>query len=139
MLGKPISFYPKEIAVFAGDLNKPQYSSHIFILSPEYSEDYVENMFYEDVYPVEDKYMFVFNVPMRFEPDYDKFLRGDYSQFSLSYKQTLIALVPSSTNIRKIVYPQESDFKELEQKIGQRLHKKEIYSSPDTEEEYYGI
>jgi len=137
MLGKPIKNYSSNIDVFIGDCNHPEHDGCIFILSDVYDESLIENIYYKDMYQVGTKFMYVFNVPEKYKCDYIKFQHGDYTQFSEEYKAVLLNFVPKSTNIKKILYPSIEDFKSLERRLGTTLYKKEIYSSPNMEEEIY--
>jgi hypothetical protein len=86
-----------------------------------------------------DKYhtMFVFNIPLKYIEDFGKFIDGKYSQFTEEYKKHILKFNESNLT-EGVLYKRESEFKELEKKLGISIPRdQEASSKPYRIKEYY--
>lgn len=130
------------INTYIGDkLNKPKLDNfHLFLLVKQEDEKLLNTNTYIEHYSVDEGSMYVYKIPTEFEEDYLKFILGQYSQFSVEYKQQIINLLPSpyqSNNIFKIIMKTDDARKVIEDKVGQSIGSQEVCSIPNYNEEIY--
>ena len=88
-------------ACYIGDINKPEYSNHIFLqyefkeefksIYLKFEEEIHASKLFESFYDLKDgTIMFVFKVPKEYQLDYELFIKSKYSKFSKYYKDKLI-------------------------------------------------
>lgn len=139
ILGENINSFTHLNNVYIGDFTHPEYVNCLFILYNK-KEDRLERLsYFKDMYELNGKYMYVYQIPENHLDDLNKFTNGDYSKLSDDYKRRIIKYVPLSTNVKDIINPTEQGLKSLADKLGVKsLYKKEVYSIPNLEEEIYG-
>ena len=88
--------------------------------------------------------MYVFDIPRRFEDDYNKFCNGQYSEISdeakgLLIKHTGIKPVMNS-QVYKVLYKTADQKKKIEDLIGEKLPlSAEVCSRPNLDDEVYNV
>lgn len=107
-------------------------------------ESLTYNHHFIDFVETDNFYIFKLHIPNEFKDDFYLFLDGDYSKTSEEYKQLILGLYYTYNKsiyqiLNKTFYPKNSDIEELESRIGQKLYKKEITSSPTLKVETFNI
>lgn len=132
--------------VYVGDTTKPELSEHIFV-HLEYSNDEkfigIEQQlrdhddYLDDYDPDANTVMFVFAVPKEYKEDYWKFIKGKYSEFSVSLKQAILGNATSGRNYD--ILTRNSTYKEaLEKRLDVSLPENaELLSVPNLEKEIF--
>lgn len=121
------SNYRHLINSYLGDSKYPTDNFNKILVELKYKDNTIlNNIHLENNYETEDgTYIYVFNIPEKYNEDYQLFLKGKYSLFSEKYKKKILSFVikkPIQTSyVYKILY-KTSDLKfELEESIGQEL------------------
>lgn len=145
LLDKPMYWYYGLINCYLGDIiNKSELSfKNIFIHLTDYDSKLLSANNFNQFYQLEDNtYMYVFNVPKRFEVDYEKFSNGKYSEMSEDSKAMIckhsgVKPIMNST-VYKVLYKTADQKKKIEDLIGEKLPlSAEVYSKPDLNKEVY--
>lgn len=137
MLGKSYRWYKGYVTnAFMGDENFPELDKHIFLLLDNDYKYFEENLKNEMHFPTyftsysADKFntMYVYNVPVEFEIEYSLLTRYNYtyySKLSPEYKKRIMDLneVNQNSKIYKMLYKDESLYKEKEEYINEGLPK----------------
>jgi hypothetical protein len=91
------TFYKTCISIF----DKPEFDDHIILVSTYSAEpkncrlDLSLRKIYDEV---NNKYLFIFEIPREYQDDLYSVISGDYSQLSEQYKQKLLHFWKESTN-----------------------------------------
>lgn len=159
MLGMKISRMPCISNCYLGDKNRPEITGKIFVLVDKskdikftelYIKGYgepVESILEKEPlfmvsYPVDEvRTMYVFNVPVEYERDYQLFLNGKYSEMSGMYKRHWESTFGTKTwdtwkgiDYRVIFYPTHDYRSTLAERLGVTINDiKEVYSIPQNE------
>lgn len=136
MLGKGFYEFGDILSVFVGDLDKPNLNNHIFILYKYDGSKYFaqfevklrDHKLFETYYdPTKEHVMFVFKVPEEYQNEYNLFKEANpscFGSFSTQYKNHILKFfneVFDLSLIKKILWRDESLYKELEQKLGVKI------------------
>lgn len=90
--------------------------------------------------PTEKTVLYVFEVPHKYKKDYQRFLKGKYSEFSERYKNRILEFHNMSKDsvIGHILYKDDARRLELEEIVGEPLPKDaELHSIPNPKYENY--
>jgi len=146
LLGYPSYWYYGLINCYLRDnINKPELGYKIFLNLSNYDKKVLNIHEFNQFYQLEDKtYMYVFDIPKRFEDDYYKFCEGKYSKISPEAKTLICKLSGikpvTESVVHKVLY-KTSDMKQrIEELIGEILPMEaEVYSVPNLDKETYSI
>lgn len=87
---------------------------------------------------IDDYDVYTFKIPHQYLTDYIKFKKGLYTEISTKYKNMLLAYYPKNRQyLNSILYPTDEDKKQLGLFLNSNEKIKEVYSSPDNEEEIF--
>lgn len=123
--------------VFKKPLYDKNYSNVKFELqnNPNF-KTYINNEEYE---------LFNLKIPEKYEEDFLRFLKGNYSKMSNEYKETITSLHLHASrisykNINDILFPSKEKIEALAKFLGvSELPNNEIFDIPDLEEEVFDI
>ena len=141
------------VNLFVGDLQHDvQHENAIYALyKPKFTvrfDNFIsklqKNPLFQEIYGIKrfngavirdivDHIMIVFNVPGRYINDYHKFLKGDYSKFSLVYKHRF----RPGTNIYRVIHRSPKLKAHWEKKLGANLDNSELMAKPNMEIEIF--
>lgn len=145
LLGKPMWRYVDFMNCYLGDvINKPEIiQQKIFIQLRDYDSKALDSVYFNQFYQLEDNtYMFVYDIPMQYKEDYDKFCEGKYSEMSEDAKLLIcqcsgVKPIMEST-VYKVLYKTADQKQKIEDLIGQKLPlSAEVYSVPNIDKEMY--
>ncbi len=144
-LGHPSYWYYGLINTYLGDeTNKPEFNlNKIFVQVKVYDNKLTDIPYFNQFYRLEDNtYMYVYNIPSKYQDDYTKFYQGKYSQMSENAKELICKLSGIkpiiNSDVFRILYKTAEQRYKVEQSIGQKLpDDAELYSIPDMELEIY--
>ena len=152
----PRTYFNKARAVYALSEHYPELDKHVFVL---FSKDEMEchevsrfqmfNTYHDHLY-IGEFVMFIFTIPVDFQKDHKKFLKGKYSKFSEKAKNAIgnhYAFRVKNENgkledskIFKILNPLKEDRVKLATLLGVELEENcEILSVPDLDQEKFNI
>ena len=120
------------IGVFIGDADYPELNNHIFLqykfngsISFLDSEEKLKKNQYFEISYDPDKYtvMYVFKVPEKWQKDYNRFLKSQYSRFSIEYKTLIISTHNLNENsiIYQILFRKEEAYLKLEEELNCKI------------------
>lgn len=147
LLDKPSYWYYGLINCYLGDIiNKSDLSfNKIFVHLTDYDNKILSANNFNQFYQLEDStYMYVFDIPKRYEDDYERFSTGRYSEMSedakgLICKYSGVKPIMNST-VYKVLYKTADQKKKIEDLIGEKLSlSAEVYSKPDLDREVYSL
>tara|TARA_R110002012_G_scaffold118547_1_gene267403 strand:- start:302 stop:802 length:501 start_codon:yes stop_codon:yes gene_type:complete len=138
------------VNTYIGAREYPEHDNHIFLLYKfqgtknfiEY-EDYLENnlLFNSKYDPDENHVMFIFNVPKDYQPIYDLYKSGKYSEFFDDYKIQIFkfhGITDSNHKIAKVLFKHPDLREEWEERIGVEIpENQEVSSIPNMNLEIY--
>jgi hypothetical protein len=135
---------------FIGDKNKSEYNNHILLLYKfsgevkylEFEERLKDNIYYVDLYDPDPYHtMYVFNVPLHWEENYELFKEGKYSKFENKYKlhiQKFLSLDRKTSPVMQVLYKDEIRYLELEKEFDIKIPRdQEVSSLPNMQIEIY--
>ena len=141
------------INCYIGDVDKPQYKEHIFVLYKfvgtkkfgVFENELMDHPCFVDMYNPTPKYdMFVFSVPDDFKLEYDLFISEKpriYRRFSEVYKKHVLKFldpIVDSKSVHSILYHEEERYLEQEALIGAHIPRDlDNYSIPIIEDETF--
>lgn len=133
-----IGGFPKIVVIFDNIDDEPlkmliyKLQSDYLFMDCEYGDDNKEIVLY-------------FDVPKEFKNDFEKFIKGSYSEFSDEYKNRLTSYFGKETcedwglvTMWDTIYPKDNKKDQIAEKYGVDVKQiKELISSPDLEYETY--
>jgi hypothetical protein len=133
-----IDGFPKIVVIFDNIDDEPlkmliyKLQSDYLFMDCEYGDDNKEIVLY-------------FDVPKEFKSDFEKFIKGSYSEFSDEYKNRLTSYFGKETcedwglvTMWDTIYPKDNKKDQIAEKYGVDVKQiKELISSPDLEYEIY--
>jgi len=153
MLGEYYGQFGEPESVFVGDVDKPEFDNHIFVLYGWDGSKYFaafeaklrEHPLFEDYYdPTKQHVMFIFKVPEKYQAEYNLFKEANpscFGSFSVSYKNHILKFfngIFDLKTIKKILWKDESLYKELETSLGVKIPRElDNISVPDMEIEIF--
>lgn len=131
----------------ANDTDNDFFSNKLYILCSREAHLIEYNKHCVNSYEVNDGIMYVMQIPEKYEEDYAKFLKGQYSKFTDDAKKVICSYAcrnsikkASDTIIYSILYKTPARKKELEEKLDVKLSDDaELASIYNPEREVYGI
>lgn len=143
MLGLQLGYYSTLINCYIADVkNKPEIKNYHLFLHLKYEDEKLRGIAgFREQYPVSGGIMYVIRIPKQFDEDYLKFILGEYSKFSIEYKNLIFRLLTKPINKRNVykVITKDIELKKIiEDKIGCSIGDQEVLSSPNMENEIYG-
>lgn len=86
--------------------------------------------------------VFKLHIPIKYDKDFNFFLKGSYSKLSEDFKQTILSLFfryskSSYETFKKIFYPSNEHIDKLEKFLDCKLPVREVYDIPDLDEERF--
>ena len=84
--------------------------------------------------------LFVFNIPLRFLDDYNKFILGKYSRFSSELKENILKFhqIDNNSSIGQILYKSKKRRLRMQESLGIEIPKDfELFDIPKLEEEIF--
>lgn len=146
LLGYASHWYYGLLNCYLGDtINKPDLLDElkIFIHLKIYDKKMLGANYFNQFYKLEDNsYMYIYDIPKKFIEDYNKFVKGKYSEMSEEAKEIICrqsGVKPIMNSIvYKVLYKTADQKKIIEDMIGERLPlSAEVYSVPDFNKEIY--
>ena len=105
------------------------------LVNTESLKESIDFLFCENI---DDYDIYTFKIPHQYLKDYIKFKKGMYTEISDRYKQILIAYYPKNkSHLKSILYPSDEDKRQLGLFLKSNEKIKEVYSSPNNEEEIF--
>lgn len=146
MLGHPMSHYSGLVDAYLADFaqdNTEWNFNKIFVLTLHDNSQLRYNPYYIDSYPQGDRFMYVFEIPLGQEDNYQLFIIGKYSLISQDYKDYLVSRIerPDIQNhtLYKILYKTPDGRRQIEERIGVELPPgAEVASVPSLDRETFG-